>query len=107
MTAHSDRDYFEAYWPRAARRVKSKQLAPRLTTLAGKRIAFIWDYIFRGDEMFETIEHSLSSRYPGMSFIGWREMGNIHGSDERQVVAALPAKLRELGADAVIVAVAA
>jgi hypothetical protein len=35
-------------------------------------------------------------------FVSWREFGNTHGSEEREVVAALPKRLRELGVDAVI-----
>ena len=99
--------YFEAYWPRGARRVTTKQLAPRLDTLEGKRIGFAWDYVFRGDVMFAEIEQQFSERYPGISFVGYDEMGNIHGSNERAVVAALPGRLKALGVDAVIIGVAA
>ena len=99
--------HFEAYWPRGARRVTTKQLAPRLDTLEGKRIAFAWDYVFRGDVMFAEIEKQFSERYPGINFVGYEQMGNIHGSDERAVVAALPGRLKSLGVDAVIMGVAA
>ncbi|HYF17681.1 MAG TPA: hypothetical protein VEA40_07400 [Ramlibacter sp.] len=99
--------YFEAYWPRGVRRVTTRQLAPRLPTLEGKRIAFAWDYVFRGDVMFDEIRKQFSARYPGVSFVGHEEMGNIHGSDERAVVAALPGRLKAKGVDAVIIGVAA
>lgn len=108
MTSTSTSDgYFEAYWPRGPRQVSAKQLAPRLKTLEGKKVAFLWDFLFRGNEMFDTIEIELNKRYPDMRFVGWREIGNIHGQDERQVVAALPARLKAAGVDAVITAVAA
>ena len=58
--------------------------------------------MFRGDEVFEQLEISLRAKYPGVKFIHWRDFGNTHGSDERAVIAALPQKLRELGADAVV-----
>lgn len=99
--------YFEAYWPRGPRRVHARPLARRLPTLDGKRIAFLWDYLFRGDVMFDIVERQLREMHAGMSFFGWREAGNIHGSDERERVAALPARLKAAGVDAVIVAVAA
>lgn len=93
---------FAVYWPRARRAVKRTALAPRLDTLAGKKIALLWDYIFRGDDIFEVLQSEIAKRYPGVSFIHWSEFGNIHGNDEREIVAALPDRLRALGADAVI-----
>jgi len=99
--------HFEAYWPRTARRVRSKPLAPRLDTLAGKHVALLWDYLFRGDQIYDTVEEELRKRFPGIRFMGWRDVGNIHGSDERQMIAALPGRLKAAGVDAVITAVAA
>jgi hypothetical protein len=82
--------------------VKRKSLAPRLSTLDGKTVAQLWDYVFRGDEVFEFLEQGLKARFPGVRFVNWREFGSTHGSDEREVVAALPQRLRERGVDAVI-----
>ena len=107
MNQRSNDGYFEAYWPRGARRATTKQLAPRLNSLDGKRVALLWDYLFRGDEIFDTVEQELRKRCGDVSFVGWREIGNIHGSDEREVVAALPGRLKAAGVDAVITAVAA
>ena len=94
--------YYEAYWPRSPRRGALKPLARRLDTLAGKKIAFLWDFVFRGDQVFALLEDALKARFPGMSFVDWREFGNIHGTEERKVVAALPARFKELGVDAAI-----
>ena len=94
--------YYEAYWPRAPRQAKLKPLAKRLDTLAGKKVAFLWDYLFRGDEIWETLKVELAARYPGISFVDWKEFGNTHGSEERKIVAALPQKFKELGIDAAI-----
>ena len=79
-----------------------KALAPRLDTLEGKTVAQVWDHVFRGDEVFEFLEQGLKERYPGVRFVSWREFGNTHGSEEREVVASLPAKFRSMGVDAVI-----
>lgn len=49
-TANQD-DHYEVFWPRAERRQARKAMAPRLDTLSGKAIAFVWDYLFRGDEI--------------------------------------------------------
>ena len=45
---------------------KVKPLAKRLDTLDGKTIAWVWDYVFRGNEVFEQLEESLrAARPPG------------------------------------------
>ena len=100
--AASNEGYYEALWPRAPRQAKVKTLSTRLDTLAGKKIAWVWDFVFRGDEVFATLEEGLGKRYPGVQFLDWKQFGNTHGSDERAVVAALGGKLKELGADAVV-----
>lgn len=94
--------YYEVYWPRGPRQQQLKPLAPRLATLEGKTVAQLWDFIFRGDEIFETLEEELKARYPGIKFISWREFGNTHGHDERKIVASLPERMKALGVDAVI-----
>ena len=94
--------YYEVLWPRTPRQVKRKSLAPRLATLEGKTIAQLWDFLFRGDEVFALLEEGLKQRFPGVRFISWKEFGNTHGRNEREVLAGLPQRLKELGADAVI-----
>lgn len=93
---------YQAYWPRSPRQTQLKPLARRLDTLNGKTVAQLWDFTFRGDEIYLILEDELKRRYPGIRFINWREFGNIHGAEERDVVAALPERFRELGVDAVL-----
>jgi hypothetical protein len=93
---------YAVYWPRSPRQVQLKPLAPRLKTLEGKTIAQLWDYVFRGDEVFAVVEEAFQKRFPGVRFVSWREFGSTHGGEEREVVASLPRKFRELGVDAVI-----
>ena len=102
MASDTNDGYYEALWPRSPRQAKRRALAPRLATLEGKTVAQLWDYVFRGDEVFEFLEQGLAARFPGVRFVSWREFGNTHGSDEREVVARLPQRLREMGVDAVI-----
>jgi hypothetical protein len=101
MTRSDDAQY-KALWPRSPRQARVKSLAKRLDTFEGKTIGWLWDYVFRGDEVFEQLEESLRERYPGLNFVHWREFGNTHGSDERRVVAALPEMLKAKGVDAVV-----
>ena len=102
MTHASDDGSYEVFWPRAPRRAVRRPLAHRLSTLEGKTVVQLWDFLFRGDEVFETIAATLKARYPGVTFVDWREFGNIHGTEERKVVAALPQKFKVLGIDAAI-----
>lgn len=93
---------YAVVWPRSARSVELKPLAPRLPTLEGKTVAFLWDYLFRGDEIWPTLSKALGERFPNMRFIGWEEFGSTHGDEEHKVLAELPAKLKALKVDAVV-----
>jgi hypothetical protein len=94
--------YYEVFWPRAPRQMRAQALAPRLATLEGRTVAQLWDYLFRGDQVFELLEEGLKARFPGVRFVSWREFGSTHGGEERAALAALPQRFRELGVDAVI-----
>ena len=102
MSSASNDGYYETLWPRSPRDVKVKPLAKRLESLEGKRIAQLWDYVFRGDEVYAVLEEGLKARFPNVRWISWKEFGSTHGSDERKIVASLGAKLKALGVDAVI-----
>jgi hypothetical protein len=94
--------HYEVYWPRSPKQQGQKALAPRLPSLEGKTVAQLWDYAFSGDQVFRILEEQMKARFPGVRFINWQEFGNTHGSEEREVLAALPRRLKEFGADAVI-----
>lgn len=100
----SNDGYYEAYWPRSQRqeRMRMRTLAPRLATLEGKTVAQLWDQLFKGDVVFELLEEGLRERFPGISFVSWRDFGSTHGGEEKEVLARLPQRLKELGVDAVI-----
>jgi hypothetical protein len=90
------------YWPRGKQTVTMQPLAPRLDTLNGKTIAFLWDNLFRGDEIFPMIEKQLNERFSGITFIGYDEFGSTHGDEERAILESLPERLKALNVDAVI-----
>ena len=94
--------YYEALWPRSPREVQLQPLAKRLDTLEGKTIAQMWDYVFRGDEVYALLEEGLKQRYPNIRWVSYKEFGNTHGGDEREVVASIPRRMKELKVDAVI-----
>ena len=100
-------DRHAVYWPRSERQVQRKTLARRPASLDGKTVGFLWDVLFRGDEVFEILKEGLRARFPAIRFVDWQAFGNTHGTDERAVVAAIPAKLALHRVDAIISGMAA
>jgi hypothetical protein len=93
---------YEVVWPCGERRQQVRPLAKRLDTLNGKTIAQLWDFLFAGDEVFEALEEKMRELYPDVRFISWREFGTTHGVDEKELLASLPQRFKELGVDAAI-----
>ena len=93
---------FKVVWPRSPRGVQAQRLGDRLPTLAGKRIGFLWDYMFRGEELFPALAEELRGRYPDIEIVGYDEFGNTHGPDEAEVIAGLPNRLVSRHIDAVV-----
>ena len=58
---------YPVLWPRGPKAGSISPLAERPATLDGKKIAFLWDYLFRGDEIFPMLASELAVRYPGSS----------------------------------------
>ena len=69
----SNDGHYEVLWPRSPRQVQLQPLAKRLDTLEGKTIAQLWDYLFRGDEVFALLEEGLKERYPDI------QLGELQG----------------------------
>ena len=93
---------YEVVWPSGERRQKMQPLAKRLDTLNGKTIAQLWDYLFMGDEVYATLEDEIRKVYPDVKFVSWREFGNTHTTNEKELLASLPQRFKELGVDAAI-----
>jgi hypothetical protein len=79
---------------------------PRTATVA-RRIGFVWDHVFRGDEMFTIVEEELRAQNPSLTFVPYQAFGDIHGREGAHVVASLPSRLHAEEVDAVIVGVGA
>jgi hypothetical protein len=97
-----DSNTYKVVWPRAKRFESGAKLAKRLDKLEGKVVAELWDWIFKGDVMFDVFEQELAKRYPGIKFVSWKEFGEVHGANEKEVLAALPERLKQFNVDAVI-----
>lgn len=102
-----DTGTFDVVWPRGKSQIGLAPLARRPETLTGKRIAQLWDHVYRGDEIYSNLEDGLRERFTDVEFVSWREFGNTHGPDERSIMRTLPQRLKELCVDAVISSVGA
>lgn len=93
---------YEVVWPKSPLGLQTRRPADRLDTLAGKRIGFAWDYLFRGEELFPVLADELRRRFPGVEIVSYEAFGNLHGPQEHELVAALPEALAHHGVDAVV-----
>lgn len=98
---------FEVVWPLGRRHANRVEAVPPIGALNKKRIALIWDYRFKGDQMFEMVKEYLSARYPDVEYLDHQVFGNIHGPDEDELINGLPEKLRALEVDGAIISVGA
>jgi hypothetical protein len=103
MTKQSGGDAtYDVVWPSGDRRQKMRPLAKRLDTLRGKTVAQLWDFLFAGDVVFTALEDKLREQYPDTKWISWREFGSTHAVNEKELLASLPQRFKELGVDAAI-----
>ena len=94
-------ELYEVFWPGEPSAVHTVPAAPR-TNLTGKRIGFLWNYVFRGEEIFPILKKSISERYENVEFVSYEKFGSTFGGDEYAVLNALPKLLKKLKIDAVI-----
>jgi hypothetical protein len=100
---------YDVVWPLGRSRIEEVTANERPQDLSTATIAFVWDYLFKGPEMFEIIQEHLSALHPGVRFVDYSVFGNMHGTDaeEKAVLDAMPDRLREHRVDAAVVAVGA
>lgn len=93
---------YDVVWPRSPRGRQQHRRADRLDDLSGRRVAFLWDYVFRGDELFPVLADELRDRFDRIEILDYPEFGNLHGADENERIGRLPDDLRTRGVDAVV-----
>ena len=97
---------YEVTWPLGRSTVKEIDAKPRISDLSKAKIAHLSHYGFRHDEMIPVIEEVMKEQYPGISFVGPDEFGNIHGPRHgKDTLPVLPDKLAQFGIDGVITGV--
>ncbi len=98
----SEKGIYAVVWPRAKKAVEDIHFAKRLETLEGKTVCTLWDWVYRGNEIFPVIEKELAKQYPGIKFVSYEVFGATYGGEERKMLAVLGDKLKQNGCDAVI-----
>ena len=100
---------YDVVWPLGRSRVEALTVNERPEDLSGKTVAFLWDYLFKGPEMFAVIQEQLAAVHPAIRFVDHSVFGNFHATAaaEKECLAALPDLLREHRVDAAVVAVGA
>jgi len=97
----SDHGLYAVVWPRGERKQTLRPLARRLDTLNGKTVAQLWDYLFAGGWGVATWKRNCANNIRREI----RQLARIrstHGVNEKELLAALPQRFRELGVDAAI-----
>jgi len=98
--------YYDVVWPKSPLATARRPIAPRLTDgLAGTRVGFLWDHLFRGEELFPVLADELRAR--GAEVVGYDAFGNLHGPHESQLVGEIPSVIAARGIDAVVSGVGA
>jgi hypothetical protein len=82
-------------------------LSPRLDSLDGKVVGFLWNRVFRGDETLPMIGELLQERYPAMTAIQWDEfpvtsVPSLHAARQSETLQALTDVLLEKKVAAVV-----
>ena len=86
----------------APRRWRSSRSPSGSTRIEGKTIAFLWDDLFRGDEIWPILKQELGKRFTGVSFVDHDAFGSTHGDEEHRVLGELPGKIKSMNIDAVV-----
>jgi hypothetical protein len=74
-----------------------------LASLDNKTVGFVWDYLFKGDEVFEILGAGLQAQYENLRVVPHEHFGNIHGPAEAQIMNDLAGAAQAAGCDAMIV----
>ncbi len=98
---------YDVVWPLGRPACDTRAPNARVPDLSNKVVGELWDYLFRGEEMFPILRVGLTARFPGIRFVTYDAFGNVHGPQQRELVARVPELLGEHKVDAVISAIGA
>jgi len=93
---------YDVVWPLGKSVYEPRPPSARVTDLRNKVVGETWDYLFRGEEIFPILREELAARFPGIRFVTYDVFGNLHGPQQRELIARVPELLRQHRVDAVI-----
>jgi hypothetical protein len=105
LKSHVSEPSFDVVHPVSRRPVAARTSNADLPGLAGKKIALVWDYLFRGDDVFRLVKERFQAERSGVEFVGHEVFGDFHGHHE--LLDQLPSRLEEMGVEGTIVATGA
>ena len=78
MTAHSaaSEPAYEVVWPLGPSVYETRAPNSRIADLSGKTIGELWDFLFRGEDIFPLLRAELKARFPGIRFVTYDVFGN-------------------------------
>ena len=98
---------YKTLWPSGKKAYRGRKLQARVPDLSGKVIGELWDYLFRGEDIFPILREELAHRFPGIRFVTYDTFGNVHGPKQLTLMGQLPDLLKQYEVDAVISAIGA
>lgn len=98
---------YQVVWPLGKPAYQTRSPNARVPDLRNKVVAETWDYLFRGEEIFPILREELATRFPGIRFVTYEVFGNLHGPQQRELIARVPGLLKQHKVDAVISAIGA
>lgn len=105
LRSPADEPSFDVVHPVSRRPLVARTSNADLPGFAGRKIALVWDYLFRGDDVFRLVKERFQSGQSGAEFVDYEVFGDVHGHPE--LLDQLPSRLREMGVDGTIVATGA
>jgi hypothetical protein len=98
----------DVVWPLGGRPATESAAERGNNGLSGARVAFAWDYLFRGDQMWALVQEELRRRWPDITFVGPDEFGNFHDKFNTDVTGErLKSRMDALRIDAAVIGVGA
>lgn len=95
--------FYEVVWPLAKSAHELIRPAHRVQDLSGKTVCQLWNWCFKGDQIFGVLRDLLAERFPGVKFVDYGVFGKIDGVKEAEALAGT--HLREQGCDLVLAGV--
>ena len=97
---------YEVVSPAGGEAIAQQGIAARLPDLNGKKVAEIWNGVFKGEQTFPVLRAELLARFPGLTIVPYTEFPHVYGGDNPTEQKALAKRLAALaierGCDAVI-----